>query len=107
MNILGSIVVAGNVRRSAQIALGDSDDVLFLRAKNWSAGNIPNHRAMSNNTIYADTFDYLTDEFWKGYEGSAEPYGLFNLSLSQRKGRLKDPDIVDNCEGANPLMIAA
>lgn len=103
-NILGSVVVAGNVRRSAEIALGDSDDVLFLRAKNWGLGNIPNHRAMSNNTIYADSNNYLTDEFWQGYTGASEPYGLFNLSLSQRKGRLVDPDVVDNCEGGNPCL---
>lgn len=102
LNILGSIVVAGNVRRSAEIALGDSDDILFLRAKNWGMGTIPNWRAMSNNTIYADDYDYLTDEFWQGYAGNSEPYGLFNLALSQRKGRLLDPDIVDTCEGTNP-----
>lgn len=102
LNILGSIVVAGNVRRSAEIALGDSDDILFLRAKNWEAGNIPNWRAMSNNTIYADSYDYLTDEFWNGYNGTSEPYGLANISLAQTKGRLKDDDIADNCEGFNP-----
>lgn len=104
LNILGSIIVAGNVRRSAEVALGDSDDILFLRAKNWEQGNIPNWRAMSNNTIYADSYEYLTPEFWNGYNGKSEPYGLFNLSLSQTKGRLKDPDIVDNCEGGNPCM---
>jgi ribonucleoside-triphosphate reductase len=102
MNIVGSIVVAGNVRRSAEIALGDSDDILFLRAKNWSAGNIPNWRSMSNNTIYADSADYLTPEFWHGYEGNSEPYGLANITLAQTKGRLKDDDIIDNCEGFNP-----
>jgi len=32
-NIIGGIVVAGNVRRSAEIAVGDPDDYLFLRAK--------------------------------------------------------------------------
>jgi ribonucleoside-triphosphate reductase (thioredoxin) len=100
-NILGSIVVSGNVRRSAEIALGDSDDVLFLRAKNWSMGNIPNHRAMSNNTVYADSFDYLTEELWSGYSGSGEPYGLFNLALSQTQGRLGEY-VQDNCEGTNP-----
>jgi len=103
-NIVGGIVVAGNVRRSAQIAIGDADDVLFLRAKNWNSGTVPNWRAMSNNTIYADTADYMTDEFWAGYQGNAEPYGLFNLSLSQTKGRLQDADVVDNCEGTNPLI---
>lgn len=30
MNIIGSVVVAGNVRRSAQLAIGDPDDVEYL-----------------------------------------------------------------------------
>jgi len=118
-NIIGSIVVAGNVRRSAQIALGDPDDYLFLRAKNWSLGNIPNWRAMSNNTIYADDFSHISNEIWtNGYivdpeSGFAkgEPYGFFNLPLSQKYGRLKDgpmkgsklyPTNEDNVLGTNP-----
>lgn len=113
-NIIGSIVVAGNVRRSAEIAIGDPDDYLYLRAKNWSLGNVPNHRAMSNNTIYADSFDQISDEIWKnGYEtytdeltgstlAKGEPYGFFNLPLSQNYGRLKDKKSKDDCEGLNP-----
>jgi len=118
-NIIGSIVVAGNVRRSAEIALGDPDDVLYLRAKNWSSGNIPNWRAMSNNTLYVDDYSHLMDEFWSnGYEinnetgfANGEPYGFFNLPLSQKYGRLKDgplkdcnlyPTDVDNVIGTNP-----
>lgn len=118
-NIIGSIVVAGNVRRSAQIALGDPDDYLFLRAKNWSLGNIPNTRAMSNNTIYADDFDHISSEIWdNGYIKDAktgmakgEAYGFFNLPLSQKFGRLKDgpmknckmyPVEYDNVAGTNP-----
>lgn len=46
MNIIGSIVVAGNVRRSAQIAIGDAEDLQFLNAKRWDKGNVPNWRAM-------------------------------------------------------------
>lgn len=103
-NIIGSIVVAGNVRRSAQIALGDADDYLFLHAKDWTNGTIPNHRAMSNNTIYADSYSYMSDDFWNGYAGNGEPYGLFNLALAQKKGRISDEDILDNCEGTNPLI---
>ena len=38
MNIIGSIVVAGNVRRSAQIAIGDMDDLQYLNAKRWDLG---------------------------------------------------------------------
>lgn len=118
-NIIGSVVVAGNVRRSAEIALGDPDDILYLRAKNWGAGNVPNWRAMSNNTIYADNFDHIMDEVWKnGYEinkqtgyANGEPYGLFNLPLSQKFGRIIDgpiseskiyPTDIDNCEMTNP-----
>ena len=35
MNIIGAVVVAGNVRRSAQIAIGDPDDVEYLLAKQY------------------------------------------------------------------------
>lgn len=100
-NLIGSIVVAGNVRRSSEIALGDADDHLFVRAKRWDLGNIPNWRAMSNNTIVADDFSYLSDSIWDGYSGSGEPYGLFNLPLSQKYGRIGEK-IKDNCEGVNP-----
>jgi len=40
-NIIGRIVVSGSSRRSAQIAIGDPDDVLFIRAKNWASGTVP------------------------------------------------------------------
>lgn len=101
-NIIGSVVVAGNVRRSAEIALGDADDHLFLRAKRWDLGNIPNHRAMSNNTIYADNFDYISEEVWNGYTGNGEPYGFANISLAQNYGRINDLPIIDPAEGFNP-----
>ena len=50
-NIIGRIVVSGSSRRSAQIAVGDPDDILFMRAKNWGSGNVPGWRANSNNSI--------------------------------------------------------
>jgi ribonucleoside-triphosphate reductase (thioredoxin) len=100
-NILGHITVAGNVRRSAEIAIGDADDLLFTRAKRWDLGTIPNHRAMSNNTIYADSVDYISDEVWGGYAGNGEPYGFFNLPLAQSQGRLGEYRI-DMAIGMNP-----
>jgi len=112
-NILGSIVVAGNVRRSAQLALGDADDKLFLNAKRWDLGNIPNWRAMSNNTVSADDFTYLSNDFWRGYEGDGEPYGLANIDLCRKFGRLIDgpmskcslyPQREDKVEGLNPCQ---
>jgi len=102
-NIIGSIVVAGNVRRSALIALGDPDDYLYLRAKRWDLGGIPNWRAFSNNTIFADSYDQISEDVWTGYNGNGEPYGFFNLPLSQKKGRLKDKK-KDNGILVNPCL---
>lgn len=96
MNIIGSIVVSGNVRRSAQIAVGSPKDADYLQAKMWSRGSIPNWRGNSNNTVRADDVSELTDAFWDGYrvdgDGNAvgENYGLFNLALSRSHGRLVD-----------------
>ena len=103
MNIIGSIVVAGNVRRSAQIAIGDSDDFQYLRSKRWDLGGVPNWRANSNNSVVVNKFDDLPDEIWKGYMGNGEPFGLINLRLSRAIGRTgetkyKDKDVV----GYNP-----
>lgn len=95
MNILGSIVVAGNVRRSAQIALGDPDDLQYLNAKRWDLGDIPNHRAMSNNSIICNDIDLLPEQFWGGYQGQGEPYGLINLRLSRACGRIGDTQYTD------------
>ena len=103
MNIIGRIVVAGNVRRSAQIALGDADDIEYLRAKRWDLGGVPNWRAMSNNSVICSDISQLPDDFWEGYNGNGEPYGLINLDASRRMGRTfenqyPDPDV----QGFNP-----
>jgi len=101
-NIVGKIVVAGSARRSAQIAIGDPDDILFLRAKNWGKGDIPGWRANSNNSIFADSEDELIDEFWKGYDGSGEPYGLINRKLMKKTGRLGEKVNDSKVVGTNP-----
>lgn len=104
MNIIGSIVVAGNVRRSAEIAVGRLDDEDYLMAKRWDLGNIPIERAMSNNTVFvsAEQMKNMPDLVWEGYKGNGEPYGFFNLDASRQYGRMgevrPDPSIV----GVNP-----
>ena len=104
MNIIGHIIVAGNVRRSAQIAIGDPDDVEFLLAKRWDMGNIPSWRAMSNNSVACDDIDDLHELFWDGYEGKGEPYGLINLRLARAEGRTGETEYPDpQVEGFNPL----
>jgi len=103
MNIIGRIVVAGNVRRSAQIALGDAEDVEYLNAKRWDLGNIPNWRAMSNNSVICSDISQLPEDFWQGYNGNGEPYGLINLEASRRMGRTGDTRYPDpDVQGFNP-----
>jgi adenosylcobalamin-dependent ribonucleoside-triphosphate reductase len=101
-NIIGRVVVSGSSRRSAQIAIGDPDDVLFLRAKNWGNGDIPAWRSNSNNSIYADSFDEILPEFWKGYDGTGEPYGLLNRKLARTYGRLGEKSLDQSIDGFNP-----
>ena len=101
MNIIGQIVVAGNVRRSSEIALGHYHDVEYLDAKNWAKHQIPNWRTMSNNSVAADEYEQLPPAFWEsGFvpngngEVGGEPYGLVNLKNCREFGRL--------CEGRIP-----
>lgn len=90
VNIIAQVVVSGNVRRSALIALGDCDDVEYLNAKRWDLGNIPNWRCMSNNSVICNDISQLPSSFWEGYNGNGEPYGLINLDLCKNVGRIKD-----------------
>ena len=89
---------------SALICLGDYDDIDYLNAKRWDLGNIPNWRCMSNNSVVCNDITKLPAEFWNGYNGNGEPYGLINIELSRKIGRVKDgnkypdPDV----EGFNP-----
>ncbi len=102
MNIIGMIVVAGNVRRSAQIAIGDYDDELYLQAKRWDLGVIPKWRAMSNNSVDCPDATLLPELFWDTYK-QGEPYGLINISLAQREGRIGETQYPDpEVQGFNP-----
>jgi ribonucleoside-triphosphate reductase (thioredoxin) len=102
LNIIGSIVVAGNVRRSAELALGSYDDSLFINAKNWKNTIIPNWRNMSNNSVICDSIESLPEEFWDGYFGNGEPYGLVNLELCKKYGRIGDIKSDSLVTGTNP-----
>ena len=106
INIIATVVVSGNVRRSALIAIGDHDDLDYLMAKNWASGNIPNWRAMSNNSVVCDDTSKLPEEFWKGYDGSGECYGLINIDLARKIGRIVDGNKYPDPEvaGFNPCI---
>lgn len=104
IDILATIAIAGNIRRSAIIMIGDHDDEEYINAKRWDLGNIPNWRCQSNNSVVCNDIDKLPESFWNGYNGNGEPYGLINLNLAKRIGRLKDGDKYPdpNLEGTNP-----
>lgn len=90
---------------SAQIALGDVSDSEYLKAKRWDLGNIPNWRCYSNNSIICNDINEVleNEEFWIGYQGTGEPYGLINLKLMQSCGRLGETQYADpTVEGVNP-----
>ena len=92
-NMVGKCVVAGNVRRSAEIAFGEPDDEAFLDLKNWEKN--PERMGpdgwgnLSNNSVFAEvgqSYDHLVERMAL----NGEP-GLFYLELARSHGRLMDP----------------
>ena len=105
MNYIGVCVVAGNVRRTAQVAFGDKDDEYYLDLKNYSKNP---HRAeygwTSNNSIFAEMgMDY--SEAAERTRINGEP-GYAWLNNMKQYGRMKDsPNNKDSrVEGANPCL---
>ena len=105
MNLIGKCVVAGNVRRTAEIVFGEPDNEEYLDLKNYEANP---HRAeygwTSNNSIFA--------ELGMNYEPSAkrvrlngEP-GYAWLENMKDYGRMADaPNYKDHrAMGGNPCL---
>ena len=110
VNLIGTCVVAGNVRRSATLALGEPDDETFSNLKNSEVfpernsfdPENPGWAWMSNNSIaakvgtnYEEYVDLITD--------NGEP-GFIWLDVSRNYGRTGDaPDGKDSrVMGFNP-----
>jgi hypothetical protein len=98
------MVVAGNVRRSAIIILGDAFDKDYLRAKRWDLGPIPTQRAMANLSVVVDDVDDLHPLFWKTYE-QGEPFGIINRKNIRKYGRMGELK-KDTAVGMNPCAEA-
>lgn len=106
MNAIGACVVAGNVRRSAQIALGAVDDPVFRDLKNWEVN--PERGPwmnMSNNSVVLETdadFDRLP-QIARRIVDNGEP-GFLNMVNIRQFGRLYDREGLraDNATGCNP-----
>lgn len=93
MNLAGKTVVAGNVRRSAEIALGFPDDEAFLDLKDWEKKPIRMGRDgwghLSNNSTIAQTGQNL-DHLASRIALNGEP-GIYWIDTVQQHGRLADP----------------
>jgi len=103
MNLIGRCVVAGGIRRSAQIALGEAGDNGFLDLKQ-DRDKVTAYRWVSNHSIFAEPgMDYAPAAERTAING--EP-GYFWLDNARRYGRFKDPrnDADAAAEGCNPCV---
>ncbi|MFX1303187.1 MAG: ribonucleoside-triphosphate reductase, adenosylcobalamin-dependent [Promethearchaeota archaeon] len=101
MNHIGKCVVAGNVRRSAEIALGDPTDLDFVLCKQDEKA-LYSHRWASNNSVFAVKgldYSFIANQI----AVNGEP-GVFWLENARNYGRMGDPpNFKDNkAAGVNP-----
>ena len=102
-NLIGKTVVAGNVRRSAELALGTSTDQDFITMKQ-DKDKLYHHRWASNNSVAIDSNFNEYEPIANGIRENGEP-GVVNLDLSRNYGRIIDgyqKDIDGDVEGTNP-----
>ena len=102
-NLIGRCVVAGNVRRSAALALGTHDDFEYLKMKN-DQEKLFHHRWGSNNSFHSVVgMDYE----WHAQQSqiNGEP-GYIWLDNARTRGRFADPPRDDdkNVMGFNPCV---
>jgi ribonucleoside-triphosphate reductase (thioredoxin) len=103
MNLVGRCVVAGGVRRSAQIAFGEPNDAQFLDLKQ-DPQKLAEYRWVSNHSLFAALgMDYA--EAARRTAANGEP-GYMWLDNARAYGRMKDPpNWADKAaEGSNPCV---
>lgn len=104
MNMIGVCVVSGNVRRSAELSIGDPYDVDFLNLKNYSLYPEENSlwRWASNNSVSCQVgMDYSTVGYQTATNGEPGYIWLDNCRAFSRMGR--EPDHKDSLVlGVNP-----
>jgi adenosylcobalamin-dependent ribonucleoside-triphosphate reductase len=87
-NLVGRCVVAGGVRRTAELMLGDPNDDVFLKLKQ-DKKKLKSHRWASNNSIMGT----IGMDYTKVAEAAAingEP-GILYLDNARKYGRMIDP----------------
>lgn len=73
-NLIGKCVVAGNVRRSAQLALSPPDDSDFFQMKNWSTAAVQTGSRAPDELKLLDQADYdaYNANLWNTQNGVAK-----------------------------------
>ena len=69
MNMIGKIVVAGNVRRTAEIAFGEPDDTAFMRMKDWQQAGV------ETGSVAPLELKELSEEDYDTYNGDWDARG--------------------------------
>ena len=105
MNFIGKCVVAGNIRRSAEIAMGEYNDTEFIELKNYEKNpERMDYGWVSNNSILAKVgmdYTHAVDNIVK----NGEP-GFAWIENMRNYGRMCDPpDYKDiKAAGGNPCL---
>lgn len=111
-NSIGACVVAGNVRRSAEICLGGVNDDEFINLKNYKSNP---ERAeigwMSNNSVVLEPTQEYKDfthipEMAARIRDNGEP-GMINLHNMQKYGRYgkESPDLATLCNPCGEICL--
>lgn len=105
MNLIGVCVVAGNVRRTAEIAFGEPGDLVFSNLKNYTL--FPERQAYgwtSNNSIFANVGQSY-DQYREPVCANGEP-GFAWLQNMRDYGRMDGrPNFIDTrVSGGNPCL---
>jgi ribonucleotide reductase alpha subunit len=105
MNLIGKCVVAGNVRRTAEIAFGDPRSDEYIDLKNYELNpHRVGHGWTSNNSVFAELgMDY--DHLVPRIQANGEP-GFAWLDNMRNFGRMNGtPDASDHrAMGGNPCL---
>jgi hypothetical protein len=109
MNILGACVVSGGIRRVAELALGENDDEVFLKLKDYNLfeQEMKDWRWASNNTIsckVGQDYEKLSNQT----ATNGEP-GYFWLENARKYGRIKDGETWEDVavSGTNPCCLTS
>ena len=106
MNIIGRCVIAGNIRRVAEIALGEARDSEFIELKDYTKNpDRMEYGWVSNNSIYAEIGMDYSEVQASIIKNGGEP-GLCWLENMRAYGRMIEPPNYRDklAAGGNPCL---